>query len=320
MLISSRRLTKQIGCRRLLGWAVMLGYGLAGCNSLVQDVNPGLLPNATPQLVIHSYLSPQDTVLTAAVSLSRTSTGNQSSTTEINSLPNATVTLSEGPRSVALRYDARQSLYRADPAQFPIQAGHTYTLAVSTPDGLTARANTTVPVLVPITSFRSDSATARFEQAIDYFVQFSWQDPANVVNYYHLAGDNEYGSTERVLQGNTFVDHPFRAVGSIYYGVTYGQNFALTDQDRDGQVFDSPQGRLSYSNINGQRINTPPLTANVYLLSVDVAYYQYHQSLYRQQDTNSNPFAEPTLITGNIQGGFGCFGSYCRSSVSARIK
>lgn len=308
-------------CRFLISCAWLLGWAMTGCTGLTQDVDARRLPTAPPQLVVHCYISPQDTVLAAAVSLSRTSIGTQTATDAYNALPTATVTLSDGHQSVTLRYTSQQALYRADPAQFPIQVGHTYTLSVSTPDGLTAGSATTVPAQVPITSLRTDSATARFEQALDYFVQIGWRDPAGTVNYYQVAGDNEYGSTERLFVGNgAFIDRPFRATGAIYFGTSAGQDFAVTDQGRDGQAFDSPQGRLSFSIINGQRLATPPLTANVYLLTVDQAYYQYHQSLYRQQATTGNPFAEPTLIAGNIRGGLGCFGSYSRSSVSTRLK
>lgn len=303
-----------------MGSVLLLSSGLAACTGLSQDVDPGLVPTTPPQLVVHCYLSPQDSVLVAAVSLSRTAIGTQTATNSYNSLPTASVTLSEGSRSVRLLYEPERAIYRADPGQFPIQAGHTYALSVSTPDGLTAGAHTTVPPLVPITRLRVDSAQARFESAMDYFVQFSWQDPAGRANYYQVAGDNEYGSVVKVFQNNMLVDTPYRAVGTINYGVSAGQYLLLTDEDRDGQAFESPSGRLSYTISNGQRLATPPLTANVYLLNVDETYYQYHRSLDQQQTTSGNPYSEPTWIRGNIQGGLGCFGSYSRSRLSTRVK
>ena len=42
-------------------------------------------------------------------------------------------------------------------------------------------------------------------------------------------------------------------------------------------------------------------------------FYLYNRSLQQSAGTGGNPFADPVLIHTNIQGGFGCFGSFYRT-------
>ena len=55
------------------------------------------------------------------------------------------------------------------------------------------------------------------------------------------------------------------------------------------------------------------------LLHLNADYYRYHQALQRQQEVESNPFAEPVPIPTNIRGGLGCFGAYSRSTLTVRL-
>jgi len=50
------------------------------------------------------------------------------------------------------------------------------------------------------------------------------------------------------------------------------------------------------------------------LLNVDVHYYKYHKSL--SSNNEDNPFAEPTLIYTNINGGLGVFAAYNKTMVT----
>ena len=296
---------------------------LTGCRNLnlVEDVNPRILPNVEPELVVHSYISPQDTLLVVAVSLSNSSSGKLPSQSQVSGLTKATVMLSEGSRSIVLKYDSLQKIYRADSKQLPIVAGQTYQLTLTTPDGKRVTATTVIPNQVPIGTMEFDSVTAQNSIIQTYSVRFSWLDPANQTNYYHVTGDIDYGTVGRVYTtGGAYTDVPYQAVNPIYFNYD-GSSPYLSDEKYNGRVMPSPAGRLFFNYyVNGKPAVNPPVNANVYLLNVTEAYYRYHESIRQQTANRDNPFAEPTLIEGNIQGGFGCFGGYNRSTMTLRVK
>ncbi len=296
---------------------------LTGCKglNLVEDVNPRNLPNAEPELVVHSYISPQDTLLVVTVSLSNSAGGKLPSQSQVSGLAKASVMLSEGGRSVVLTYDSLRRIYRADPRQFPIKAGQTYQLTLTTPDGKRVTATTLIPDQVPIGIIEFDSVPAQNSNIQNYSVRFSWQDPANQSNYYHITGDIEYGTVGRVYtSGDTYTEVPYQAVSSIYFSYDDSSPY-LSDEKYKGRVMTSSAGRLFFNYyVNGKPAINPPVNANVYLLNVLKAYYRYHESIRQQTANRDDPFAEPTLIQGNIQGGFGCFGGYNRTLKTLRIK
>lgn len=296
---------------------------LTGCKNLnlVEDVNPRILPNVEPELVVHSYISPQDTLLVVAVSLSNSAGDKLPSQSQISGLTKATVMLSEGSRSIVLKYDSLRRIYRADPTQFPIMVGQTYQLTLSTPDGKRVTATTTIPDQVPIGTIEFDSVPAQYSNIFNYSLRFNWQDPAQAVNYYHVTGDVDYGTVGRVYtNGGTYTEVPYQAVNPIYFSYD-GDSPYLSDEKHKGRVMSSPAGRLFFNYyVNGTPAISPPVNANVYLLNVTEAYYRYHESIRQQTANRDNPFAEPTLIQGNIQGGFGCFGGYNRTIKTLRIK
>lgn len=298
---------------------------LTGCGSLnlVQDVLPRNLPSAEPQFVVHSYISPQDTVLAVSVSLSRPSKGGLPSKSQFDAVSNSVVTLSDGNRSIKLNYVPTQTIYQADPKQFPIVAGRTYQLTVSTPQGEQLTATTTIPNRVPISQVELDSVASTYNNGVDYLVRFGWQDPAQAANYYHIAGDVDYGTISRqYTAANTYTDVPYRATTPIYFTADGSINSPyLNDVKSNGREMTSSRGRVNFNYyVNGKPVANPPIDANVYLLNVTEAYYKYHQSVQQQSANRDNPFAEPTLIQGNIQGGFGCFGSYNRATMTLRVK
>lgn len=289
-----------------------------GCSGLVQDVDPARPPKTDPQLVVHCYLSPQDTVLTAVVSRSRTSVGVQVDSTQFNPVPDARVTLSEGNRSLILSFEPKLALYQANARLFAVKAGHTYTLSVELPDGQRATAGSIVPSTVPTPDVLLDSTVNSASVAgVDYFVRLRWQDPAGEVNYYQVAGDNEYSSIYRPFGSS--VEVPYQAVNEVVFQ-GYNESPFLTDANRDGQVISSSRGKLQlYATTNPPSI-TPPFLLNVYLLTVNRAYYDYYEMVLSQARNDDNPFAEPMLIRGNIDGALGCFGAYNRATVRFRLR
>ena len=300
--------------------SLLLAAVLSACTStFVQVIDPASVPRQDTELVIHCYISPQDTVLTAIVGQSRTVLG-EPAKKRTGSTPDATVTLSNGSRSIELRYDDSQKvpLHRVSARTFPILAGKTYTLKARLSTGETATATCTVPAPVPIAAVRIDSLPDLTDaDGRDYYVNFSWRDPARIANFYRVAGDSEYGTTRTETVKGQPVTVAIRAVDQVSFEDRLP---CLTDQNQNGRSMVSLSGRLPFVYSAGKIQARSPVLVNAYLLNVDVHYYQYHKSLERAMRAEGNPFAEPALITSNVRGGLGCFGAYNRSKLTVRFR
>lgn len=297
---------------------------LSGCDSLRQEVNPDRLNREAAKLVVTCFLSPQDTVLAVKVNRSQPVVGESTSfiNTGIN-VPDATVTLSEGGKSVALRFDARLGYYQAAISQLPVVAGRTYSVVIQTPAGERAEANCTVPESIALIAVLLDSAvTKEFGRtAKQYYARLRWRDPAGKPNFYLLRGDNEYTTRNqyRPAPNAPLRDTLYKLRGTWFFD----NGSTTTDVGRDGQEFVSGRGRLAmyYYYINGkQEFDRPVGQLNAHLLNVDENYYRYSDAVERQSQVSGNPFAEPVPVPSNIQGALGCFGAYNRSTLTTTLK
>ena len=70
------------------------------------------------------------------------------------------------------------------------------------------------------------------------------------------------------------------AVAPLFFG-GYGKSPYLTDQNVDGRIMTSLPSRLSSTIFNSKFIIGRPIRINTYLLSTDVNYHRYHESLDR---------------------------------------
>lgn len=292
---------------------------LTACDSLVKEVDPSRTPSTESQFVVNAYISPQDTVLAVLVTRSRPVFG-PSANIDPQTVSNVAVTLSDGSRSVPLPFSEKDGFHRADARLLPIGAGQTYTLTVTAPGGERLTARTTVPQPVPLEEVKLDSTenTNRFGPGgYSFFLQAFWRDAPGVKNYYRLAGNLFY--TQRYTTGQPPREQSVNNVTSF----GFGNGGLVTDENRDGTRISSRRQQiyLPSMSVNGQPPTFPsPVSYIIYLLNVDENYYRYHESAERQDNVNDNPFAEPVLVQGNIEGGLGCFGSYNRTNFSGRLR
>ena len=230
---------------------------LLGCDSLIHEVNPDKVPTASAKLVVHSFISPQDTVLAVYVQAPKAIPGaivNDLNEYMTVSLPNATVELSDGTQTVRLTA-VTQSMnrvlitkyYGIRASKFPIMTGRTYTLSVSAPGYPLATAQCTVPAVVKPTEIRVDSAQSNLAQqrGLVYVGRLIWQDPAGQPNYYSVRGANY-----RRVQGKTST-YPSTILRDTIITYSYPLDFKgallISDQDKDGQQFVSAKGEGSNS-------------------------------------------------------------------------
>ncbi|MVM33364.1 DUF4249 family protein [Spirosoma sp. HMF4905] len=299
----------------------LLGFLLlTGCNSLRNEVDPGQLGLESSKLVVSSFLCPQDTLLTVKVTRSNTVVGDSISLLQPgNTVTNATVTLSEGDRSVVLPYykvrPSADSAYSISTKLLPIIAGHTYKLTVVTANGQQATSTCTIPQPVDPGLIKFSSLTEQSRTQLKrYFVQVQWLDPAGQTNAYQVAGIFRYTTTTNVREEN-------------YNSLSFDdENRGLfPDVGVDGDTIVSGRAFLTPVSSTGNQqtdfysqYNTASVTVN--LLSIDQSYYRYQEAIIRQRRSRGNPFAEPVLIPSNIEGGLGCFAGYNNATLTLKLK
>ncbi len=305
---------------------------LVACGSLKNEVSPSLITKNSRQWVVNCYISPQDTGITAVLGQTTPvlSTETPVSGTALSG-PQPTVTVADGDRFVALTYDAKQLIYRADPKTFPILEGRTYTLTVKTADGQTLTSTATVPQAVPIQVATLDSILSTNGATLtkEYTAQIVWRDPAGQPDFYRVAGQFVFTT----LALNTS-NKPQTGQTNLSFRRNRDTGDFLNDEQIDGEVLTSGPGYLGISFSSSRNSPNPQDESNkltlgntyavaridMALLHTDENYYRYHEAVLRQRNLGGNPFAEPILIPNNIVGGLGCFGAYSRAVTTLRIK
>ncbi len=337
--------------------AVLLSVFFFSCGSLRNEVDPDKLNKQAAKLVIASFISPQDSVLAVQISRSVPVLGTNPggyNNAGVNDVTDATVTISNGAKFVALQFSRNYkglnvNLYQVNARLFPILAGQIYTLTVETPRGEKATAQCTIPAVAPTPELRLDSAVVQNGYRSgsggrenyytkEYSVRLRWKDIVGQKNYYRTTG---YFRFQPTPPANTTAVVPI-GNQNIYFDYSGVQTDAPST---DGSMLTSREGVFyrpfnSYSTISGPTgttvINSSTLETDpdkiqlgkivsfgeltVSLLHTDENYYKYHDAVTRQGDTGDNPFAEPVQIPTNINGGLGCFAGYNRSTVVVKIK
>ena len=293
---------------------------LASCNSLVREVSPDRIPVATAKLVVHSYISPQDTVLTVLVETPSAVIGQQiNNNGNRRSLSTATVSLSDGSRTVRLPYSAKDFLYRIASRELPIVAGATYTLTVSAPNFPTATAQCTVPSPVKPTEIRVDSINGRANglPGTTYFGRLVWRDLAGQRNTYQVSG-----MMTKIVKRPVFVRPnvpPRDTTLSSQFTLSFNGSRIFTDQNADGGLLISSRGEAIEYSFNSQE-RTIGLIFTMTLSTIDENSYRYSTAIDQQGNANDNPFAEPVLIPNNIRNGLGCFGALNQSPLTVKVR
>lgn len=296
---------------------------LAACGSLRNEVAPSLLSTGGEKLVINSYISPQDTILTVKVSRSKPVLGEQTDALPYN-VANATVSLSDGNRVVVLTYLADKQWYQAKAALLPILTGKTYTLTASTPDGRQVTASATVPKPVAINQGILDSTVVTTGTRLQkvYSVRFEWQDPPGEANFYEYAAYFKWNPGK----GTGQADPGSNTLRALTFARENRTGNLITDDRQDGALLTSLTAEAGLVEVSagstnastalqvltlGKVLSQPQVILQ--LLNTEALYYRYTDAIIRQRENRSNPFAEPVLIPTNVQGGLGCFAAYNRT-------
>ena len=265
------------------------------------------LPKSEPKIVVDGYV---ELNLPPYVILSR-SQGyfDPINSGTLNNLPerNAIVTLSDGINTIALTEldtvingTSIGGIYAAlDPVSFfPIMigtAGLTYTLDILTSDGKRVTSTTKLQAPVPL-----DSTWFEIQEGKDT-LGFTWaflSDPDTTDNCYRWF-------SKRINKDDQF----FAPFGS-----------AFEDKFINGQTFKFGFNRATIQNSTAADDNNEEAgffkigdTIVVKFCTIDKSTYEFWRDAETQLGNNGSPFAVPSNIKSNINGGIGLFASYSPS-------
>ncbi|KAA5538670.1 DUF4249 domain-containing protein [Adhaeribacter rhizoryzae] len=288
-----------------------LVLSLGACET---DVTKEVNIDTTPKLAVVSFISPQDTVLLVNLQKTQPAVGKAMSREEAR-VPNATVQLSDGSQTFTLKYEPTPDVYRLSASKLPVLPGKTYYLTVAAPDGYTVSGSCTVPRTegVRITDITVTNKALDFPggpTSMEVF-SFKWQDAAGQPNYYRTLGGSRESQDPINPNGPPRIE-PF------YFSSWNDKNKNIySDEKTDGGLFSSGEGG---SQMPASQVPPKPYWLHATLAVTDQHYYRYHRSVYQQADTDGNPFAEPTLIYTNLQGGLGVFAAYNEVKGSKRVE
>ncbi|GAB3899652.1 hypothetical protein GCM10028803_21150 [Larkinella knui] len=285
-------------------FCVLLVVLMGGCIRTVDELSVDALPidRVTKPNVI-CFISPQDTVLAAKIAMSEPQI--VSSFTESLVVKDAVVFLSDSIRTIQLAYDDRLRYYRAVPqGRFPIRPGVTYRLTVSMTGNRRVTAEATVPQAVPIDRVSLDSTVTRNTAnaaLTNYTTTLYWKSPGNVTRYYRGWAEIE----QEIVDDGT---------GSRIESRISQPTFFV---DREAGPAGVPRLMAgSHSLLTAPKTTTRTQRIRAGLLTTDENYYRYHTSLREQFTSQSQNFAEPTVLFSNIAGGYGVFAAYNGSYIT----
>ena len=275
-----------------------------------------------PQLVIHSLLFPGDSVFVSvgqAVPLK--------DSVQATKVTEATVILSndhgDNIQLPLIQNNFYTTVYGISQQNFPIQAGHTYTLSVTHPTLPKVEATCTVPmVATPLTKVAHiGNSLVPGENNYQYNVQASWYDRGEYLHRIYFTGQYEVTNS----QNDTLIDkrsiyrshNPIHGIEQVDSLFTY-QDVFFQGGSYVPLIYGSDSTYRNSNEIISTKITYHLIT---YLITPDehMARYQAALDFYSQNRDalNSDSFIEfyRGIIPeySNVRGGLGVFGAYLRS-------
>lgn len=306
--------------------------GLFSCESLVTTIPESKLPKGTEKVVLHAYISPQDTLILVKLTLSSpllgvfrnngfgyTIVGQDTIYYTGGVVENASVILSDSKKqSVSIPYIKSEGAYMLDARKFPIVAGETYTIMAETHKG-TVEATCAIPKEnVIISGYKIDTLTENNFNSRNktFHINFDWKDIPDKANYYTIKASV---STKMLLEPTSANYTPEKIEKDLTYSAYWDEeNRQLqyqSDLNRDGTVFSTPNGRIPlgaeavygngktyWATFAGKKS-----TVTLEVLNTDKNYYDYHRAVRINNRQDGNPFVEPVPIPTNVKNGLGCF-------------
>ncbi|PWK26417.1 uncharacterized protein DUF4249 [Arcicella aurantiaca] len=322
----------------------------SSCKSLVTDID---IPYSD-RLVVQCFLSPQDTLIEVSVTQTAPVIGDIVEGAErYPNIPNATVVLSDGQKSVTIPYLSKQlpSSYDADgeyvyttraryylsTKNFPIITGKTYSLRISAPNFPSVQSSCSIPVKVVAEKNISATqeilaGTDRRGNPISYpsigvkFVDIPNEESFySVGQFFYQKGTYKDASSNTKLRINWTTKYEYIADKGQENQTLLAQAFDLKSYNNWGTFGGTGNnGGGGGPNGGGQGGNNLSVTptekyVEIYVANTDKAYYYYNTAIDKIRKANGNPFAEPVLTYSNIENGLGVMAGYNQSRIVVKV-
>jgi len=243
------------------------------------------LPDTAPKLTVSCFISPEQDSVTAFITWSRPVFSTNNDDRPIDDLE---VSITDGSSEAFFQYDFNIGQYVLSLAEYPLALGVEYTLRVKAPTGEEVVAQTIIPAELPLiesATLDSSSYINNFGEEINEFIyKTTLLDNSSDFQYYRFI----------------FYNEDFWLPGKLYTSIE-GQSFSDDESLVDGKIY--VEQNITYYGYNGAVSNK-----RLAVLNCSESYYRYHKTL--QNQNFGNPFAEPTIVFSNIEGGLGAFGAY----------
>lgn len=291
---------------------------LASCETVV-DID---VPQESPSLVVNGHLNTDS----SSISFHLSKTDFILSESDFESISGANVALKENGEEVGSFRETADGVYSSDVA--PVM-GNTYELTVAKEGFNTVTAIGNIPnetIEIIDVSVEEVDRDGFFEN----LVKVKIKDPGEVSNFYEVGifsyepvYDFETGELNEEdsvinfvyleLEGTEFEDSPEKFGNTVlvedlfFNGLEYEFNLLVNSYYFSGDPFfddDDDDEKTLYVTVR----NT----------SED--YYEYVRSVKIQNWNDGDPFAEPVIVEGNIQNGFGIFAGFTSNTEKIEIE
>ncbi len=248
------------------------------------------VPEVPSRLVVMSFISPQDTLIKVNVQESAPLFKRNS---KIQPITNAQVVLSNGTQSITIPHKQNGD-YTLKANLFAIEAGKEYTLTVSDV-GRKVTASCKIPASVNKTLSVEITNSPNPTQS-PYIVRGTWTDNPAETNYYRTLG---------YVLSYQYMPNTDLTVKDTVYSKAFEFDAIHKDTDRQGGNFSVKSDLFVSSGFEDIKDRYLFL-----LFNTDENYFKYAQTLETATYSGDNPFAEPSPVYSNVQGGLGIFAGY----------
>jgi hypothetical protein len=282
------------------GLLIFLIIYLTSCEefflSEVTDIN---LPGARIQLVIYSYISPQDSIIRVMIQNSEPYLNSGKGQT-VETAVNVFMARKDGEYQ-RLAFNEAYKSFIIKSEEFPVEPGFNYKLLVETSTGRKIEAECHVP----------EMDYEYFKVEVPLREPDEWGNEKLIIDWkLSVRGGNQEkyftsGAYVKRYRANVHEENPDTLLVSIedlflHYGTAH-----IADISGKTYTYKSSHWMSDYN----KRFDS----LFVYLLRTDENYYMFHKSYldYREYGED-NPFSENVLIYSNIKGALGVFAGYNR--------
>ena len=258
------------------------------------------IPETKPELVIHGFLNPNDSIHKIQVTSTFPSIGKVDDKPKF--VNNALVKLIHREDTVTLRFQLHPDtpFYFVDAKDFSLKHGERYELYAEAVGFESVRAATTLPDTI-VTDFDYElSRVPSGAQDSTFYLRLSWKELNDKQNYYCVRA----GIIDSVLgvSGIRALTYPFFFNTALYEGNSVNGSLIISNRAQ----------ALLYA-----QTAVVSRTISISLLTVDSPYFLYHKSI--EGYSIIDPFKQPSNIFTNITNGKGVFCSYRETYYSFKL-